>query len=449
MKENDIEMILIDTYHMLAEKCKESKRNIDVKSDKKLASGLLPKLCIALIDIDEDETLTAKQIRKSIIEAKTTFIQLCHIKARNPELITSIFEVRLEKLIFAMARHEARMIEDICMNNPASNLISVAKVFENKKYYVMLRNQLASVVYNEAIKEAKETLLHGQSIVYVTRNGAKYHVNNCPYCKGRALIEKTENEAEKLHLLPCKCISEAKAKDHVDKTHVTAFIDESIYPVHWDKEGQKGKIGSFSYILCWGYLKNEMEITPINTITKQVDYSRETKNVERITESAIGKVMISLAYDFNFRGELSIYVDNLSAAEGWIKFQSNEKLTKLFQKVTVTHVCRELNSVTDLLGRSMVFLCLPKTTYTSIVDKCEFYDSMQKKHAEKMPQEEQEALESEKEQNISAGEVDEQEEDIQAWCKHIFFLAKRAKELMYSFVSLHFEKRTSRAVNRL
>lgn len=365
MSENEV--ILNNAYRMLVEMINATEKRQNEKNDKKLADSLLPKLCIALINIDEEVMVTKTQMIKHLKEAKTIFVHLCHIRARNPEIITNIFNVRLEQLMKAMARREADILDAVIEDNPDANLIDIEDMFKKRKCIKQLKCKLASDICLESIKEA---LLRKKSMVYISKTGKRYHTQECPYCKGRELIEKTKCEAEKIHLTPCKCIAEAAAKEQVDNNTVTAFIDESIHSVRWNEQGINGKVGSFSYILCRGKLQSEREISDVNTITKQVDYIHETTNVERITESAIGKVMLTLAFDNDFHGNLNIYVDNMVAYNCWHNNPVNSKLTALFQNVTVTHVRREWNTLADKLGKDMVFLCIPKETYRSIVDKC-------------------------------------------------------------------------------
>ena len=79
----------------------------------------------------------------------------------------------------------------------------------------------------------------------------------------------------------------------IDHTCVTAFIDESIHSVAWDEQGHKGKAGIYSYIICWGNLSSESQITDKRVITDGVDYTGENEHIERITETAVGRKAVS------------------------------------------------------------------------------------------------------------------------------------------------------------
>ena len=155
MSDKNYENIMTEAYRMLADSCKKSKSIVDAKTDQKSATALLPRLCISLINIDEDEGVSKAQLQKELLEAKEIYIQLHYIKARNPEVITNIFEVRLEKLRKAMSRHEAELIEGIAQTNPCANLVDLRDIFTTKRYYTKLKSKLASAIYIEAIKQAK------------------------------------------------------------------------------------------------------------------------------------------------------------------------------------------------------------------------------------------------------------------------------------------------------
>ncbi len=184
-------------------------------------------------------------------------------------------------------------------------------------------------------------------------------------------------DAEEQKLTACRCIILKDAARRESMNYATAFVDESIHPVRWNEDGKRGKSGSFSYIICRGSLSNEMEITDSNIIVKDVDYSRENVHVERITESAIGKVMITLAYDFNFSGHLQIYTDNLSAVKKWGEISKNNLLSEHFESVTVSHIPRSKNKKADKLGRTRAILDLPIDKFEEISNKVNGYENIQ------------------------------------------------------------------------
>ena len=129
-------------------------------------------------------------------------------------------------------------------------------------------------------------------------------------------------------LEPCKCVEKMSATE--DTSCITAFIDESIHSIQWNEKGRADSTGSFSYIICRGFLPNEKYITEDNTLAKGVDYVTENERVDRVTEAAIGKVMLSILYDFNFNGSVNIYTDNIIAMNEWNSVSKNSKIAEQF-----------------------------------------------------------------------------------------------------------------------
>lgn len=391
MCERTDEEILLEAYHKMAEDFQNSKKkrkSVALKDDQNLAKGILSKLCMILISLEEMDSHTMTEIQSHIRKAKSILVQVNQIKARNPQAISSIFDIRMKQLMKAMSRHEAKMIENIRLQEPGGKRIDVEEVFSKKQYYNRLGNTLAPVIVRDAVKDVATSVGMANAKVYITETGLKYHMKDCPYCRKRNLMETTKAMAENQKLTSCKCVISQKATDEVDHTFVTAFIDESIRPVKWNEDGNKGNAGSFSYILCWGHLDSEIEITERNIIVKGIDYTHEHTKIERISEAAIGKVMITLAYDYNYEGDVHIYTDNMVAMKNWTSIQQNSKLSKLFNSVTVSYISREFNKEADKIVRQNVFLCIPATTYSEVVNKCVGYDNMLKKQAQAKAEEE-------------------------------------------------------------
>lgn len=388
------EEILLDAYHKLAEgylNGNKKKKNVSLKNDQNLTNGILGKVCMKLIYLDEMTTITMAEIQSHLNSSKAMFVQYNQIKARNPAAVSGILENRMEQLVRAMARHEADMLVDLRNQEPGGDRIDIEEVFSEKKYYNRLGSTLARVVVRDAIKDNATSVGNSNATVYITETGKKYHVKDCPYCRRWNLIATTKAMAENQKLTPCKCIAEKKAADEVDHSFVTAFIDESIHPVQWNENGSKGNVGSFSYIICWGHLDSELEISEKNIITKGVDYTAEHKKIERLSEEAIGKVMVKLAYDYDFDGDIHIFTDNMTAMENWSAVKQNSRLAKLFNSVTVSHISREYNKEADKLGRQITLLRMPTVTYNTVVSKCAAYDNLQKQKAEAKLREKNEA----------------------------------------------------------
>jgi len=58
-------------------------------------------------------------------------------------------------------------------------------------------------------KQKEESVTNKESVVYVTKNGKKYHKETCPFIKNRETISMDEKEAIAKGLKPCgKCFKD-------------------------------------------------------------------------------------------------------------------------------------------------------------------------------------------------------------------------------------------------
>ena len=408
------EQILYEGYMKLAEINAKSAKSADVLDDKKTVTGIMTKFPIVLLRLDQDSSLTAFDIQKSLFKAKSYMVQLNKIKKRNPSCIQSSLERSMDSMVHAMCRREADMINLIRLQETGGDRIDLEKIFEKKTNICMLGNKLARDIVKDAMKDEISVVGEKEkdSIWYITETGKKYHVKDCIYCKGKTLINATNAMIYNQKLEPCKCVERTQMAD--DKTCVTAFVDESIHFVKWNENGKSSKTSSFSYIICWGNLLSEKYIREENIIAKGVDYYNETDSTARVTEAAIGKVLISLLYDYEFTGDVQIYIDNKNVVKTWTDKSVNSKLASQFKSVSVSFVPRERNTMADQLGREKMFLCLSTDVYNSIVDKSNSYNVL-KGQFERIALEKkclEEELEAER--NITIWNK------LLGWCKGVF-----------------------------
>lgn len=367
--------ILYEAYQHMAEGVRRKKgKKATLKSDKQHETSILEAALLILVYLLEVETLGSTEKQKMLMQAKSLFIQHHRIKARNPQAVPDIADVKMDQLIRAVSRHEGEMLLSSCDQKTGNNVVSVEEVFAQRTYYNRLGSTLASVIYKDAIQETTNKLCRNRSIFYITKTGSRYHRKDCPFCRGRALIVCTETDVEKQKLTPCKCITRKQPVSELDHSCVTAFIDESIRPVRWDESGEPGYIGNYSYIICWGNLESESDITEEGVIVSGVEYEKEHEHIEKITEAAIEKVMIVLAYEYGFNGNLRIFTDNINAMSKWADNPKIAKMAELFQLATVSYIPRKENTIADRLVRKQIMLCIPSATYNGIVKKCKAYE---------------------------------------------------------------------------
>ena len=365
------EDILYNCYKKLGENNTAKKKKVDFEEDKSAISGIASSTSLILTRLKStDLKIPAEDIQKYIISAKGIFLHFSSIKGRHPSCITDSIEKSMDELLHSVCRHEANMIDTLKQQEPNGNRIDIKRIFEQKKYFKKLGNETARNVVASAISD-NNIFWSAFPPLYITETGKKFHVGDCPYCKGRKLIPASSKLIEDNGATPCKCMESLYLAGEKDHTCVTAFIDERIYPVHWDEKGHKGNTGSYSYIICWGRIADETQITEERMITQGVEYAREQEHIERITETAIGKVMIALIYDYEFSGKLRIFSDNQTAVNHWAEIAKNSKLAQHFEDVEVVCIPREKNTRADILGRSRMLLDMPISAYTETVRKCD------------------------------------------------------------------------------
>lgn len=362
------EKILHACYEKLAQRYQSKRKPFDPSIDRECVRSITSKAARALTRLDEDGwMMTDLDVRQILICAKRLFTQYNVIMGRNPACITPELMAHMDLLMGAVVRQEARMISLIRVKETDRKVIDVNAIFGSKRVLKRLGTQIArDIVENAVQSETPEKEEPGEQIFYVTDFGKRYHQPSCAYCKGRNTKVLTSSMVMARKLSPCECIF-GRRNGEVDRTNVTVFVDEAIRSVAWDQNGICGSTGSFSYIACWGCLKSEMEIKEENIIAQGVERLKEHVHVERITESAIGRVLFILTYDCGICGSVRIYTDNSSAAATWMRLSGNKRLAALFKAVEVRYIPRKQNRKADRLGRARVILDLPTSTYKDIV----------------------------------------------------------------------------------
>lgn len=375
------ELILYEQYVRLGKlaeiksgnKCKGS-----LKNDNQHIRGISEKLPNILIMLENPSVATAPILHKKIISGKGMYIQFCNIRGRRPQCITQSLNENIDRLIRVLAKREAELLQKVRSQIVCGDAIDFESLFEEKTTLNKLATTLAGDLLTYEKTKGRSLAVSTKRIAYITKTGTKYHVEDCPFCRGRELLLVSSDTILERELTVCKCVQLKKREDKL-MNFMTAFIDESIRPARWNDEGNVGKVGTFSYIICRGKLKDENAIHDSCVIDKGVDYMKEIKNIENFTEAAIGKVMMNLAYNHNFTGHLRIFTDNQSTTQKWNCIDTNLRLAGLFESVTVSYIPREHNTKADRLGRTRVYLSLPVDTYNEIVDKISAYDRSQLK----------------------------------------------------------------------
>lgn len=405
------EKILYDCYRKIMT---FKNRKMDIRKDKASIVGINNNIEALLTKLSSDEK-AIDELEKLLIHAKGMYFQFAAVDASNPSCITVDLRIKMDCLIAIVCKHEAEMIKRIRINQVRGCSIDIEGIFAQKKYANCLGKSLASTIVLQAMKEGVNCMGYVPTF-YITHTGAKFHREDCPYCKGRNLLATTFSTIKEQNLKPCKCLTEFGITDEADCNHVTAFVDESLRTILCGEMDNNDKAASYSYIICYGQLTNESQINSSLVMSQGVEFSNENIHTERITESAIGKVLISLAYDYEFSGQVHIYTDNQAAVEHWTDIALNRKLVQHFESVDVSYISREENTMADQLGRTRILLNMSADSYNKLIDKCERVNELENKVSE---------LESEKKILAEMNEAANELRSIEATAHNI--LAKRLR----------------------
>ncbi len=354
--------ILLEAYHRLGQRYRNRAKWIEPEKDKQMIQGIISRVSLMVTRLATPEiVLSLQDIRKYLIQAKGLYLQYEVVCGRNPGLISDSLHRNIERMLRGICAHEADMIGDLRSREVGGYRIDLRVFFEQKDNLTRLSAHVAKDILENVIG-ANDVL----PSVYITETGKRYHRKDCPYCRGRILTAVAQNVIGYRRLSACKCLT--KPENPSECGYVTAFIDESLHGVAWDRNGNEGAAGSFSYIISWGDLTDESQVKERMILSQGVECCKDD-HVERIAEAAITKVLVTIAFDYHFSGRVKIFTDNKSVAERWKKTGSKSELAQFFTSVDVRFIPRERNRRADKLGRSRVILDLPVATYNQMVQE--------------------------------------------------------------------------------
>jgi hypothetical protein len=346
-----------------------SRNNYD--KDKKAVAELEEKVTKYLdefADASAEAKKTVKKRNRRMLEIKNLFSLFCKISRRNPALVEwTELRTRFYQLMYIIADREAEKIEAYMKKNMFARSIDLRKVFAFDRNRSMMVSACVTDVIDECIDYGEVSYEEGIRPVYLTRTGNKFHRADCKYCKGKKLNPILQRRIPYLDLAPCACIFRPEVGNDSREEYVTVFVDESIkHNGRINRSGQK-LVGNFSYIIVCGDIEDERDIKCENLISQGYDYMKDGNHTETLAQAAIGKVMIKLAYEFNFHGHVKIYTDNKAAYEKWEEYRGNNALTKLFEGVTVTHIKRDKNTQADGILRRYIIADFMLEDYNRLV----------------------------------------------------------------------------------
>ncbi|WP_044937821.1 hypothetical protein [Pseudobutyrivibrio sp. LB2011] len=372
------EDILYELYIKLGKSAKKTNNKGKTKADTEQLKGFLNRVPTHLLYLDE-MNLPQAEINKYLKKAKLMFFSYSTIKNRHPELVSACLANKMDQLVHSIARNEATMVSNFRTQELGGERFDIDSLFVGNNYFKQLLHFSAVEVIKKILNEnITFTSVGKTNILYISETGKKYHKKDCPYCKGKLLKPATRAVINNLELTPCKCIKDEEERIRLNDTYRTIFIDESIHTVAWNENGLPGNAGSYSYLICKGLLDDESQITPAITIASGVEYVPEMQHTEKVTKTAIGKVMMIAAFDYDFKGNIKIFTDNKGAMQTWQEEKKNIRIAELFESVTVQFVPREKNTTADAIGRTHMCLKIPIDKYSDIKNKYDMYDRLVK-----------------------------------------------------------------------
>ncbi|MBR1796493.1 MAG: hypothetical protein IJ757_00540 [Clostridiales bacterium] len=366
MRRKKDETILYECYLKLIRTKRVKKRKKPSDMDQSIAG---------FIRRDTRKLLEGKvyDVAKTANRLKTVYMQYAALLMRNPDIIDGSLKRDVRKSLKQLCILEAKQIAELRAKVPFGYRINLERIFDD--YRIRQLSSKAAVTIVSEYLYSTDTISSFE--YFMTSTGTRYHSITCGYCQNKNAVPVPPGLIKNLGLEPCKCISSGEGERVNNINFVTAFVDESISPVEWDEFGQKGVVSTFSYIICAGVLKDETQIGPENELTHGVEMSKEKEHIEKITDSAIGKVLITLAYDYRYSGAVRIYTDNAAAACNWHSISRNSRLASMFKSVKVCRIPREKNTRADRLLRSRVLLDLPRAAYVEAVKKCSLANNLE------------------------------------------------------------------------
>ncbi len=335
---------------------------------------------------------THAEKNKAYNKGRFFYQQYCGLKRTYPELITNSLDNKVDQLLVQMSVQAAQYIERFRKNEIGGTRINIESIFSENVNIKKLMNQPMDVILKDALSDRRFSIVSKvDQNVYITQSGQKYHRANCPFCKRFKLTETTHSKVTNAGYEPCKCIGTtdkvhinlqnavSTSADNLGKGVLSVFIDESIRNSYWATFDPTlaDKQASYSYIICEGFLKSENQITTENTLYQNACLANEAQDTTYSAIEAISAVLLKIAFNYDFHGDVIIYTDNTGAVDNWYKVNRNQFLAEQFESVKITYIPRKQNKKADAVGRKVSFSSVPVEIIDLIKLKFENYSKLE------------------------------------------------------------------------
>ena len=319
-------------------------------------------------------------------KGKNLYRDYCAKLKVYPSIDTAGLAKRMDEILHYMASYEASKLGRVRSRQIGGGRIDLESIFaEDKNVRILVAKPIDTLIEENFENKAHNATGAEAGAIYMTAKGAKYHRQDCPYCKGKMLVPTSLKKAQNIGLTPCKCMEQSEEtgvaelvdldKKAKEKSYVTAFVDESIRINPWrvlDMDLPQ-KQACYSYIICKGLFAEETYITEKNTWFTGVMKTPETVGTNDIAIEAILAVLLRLLAN-GYRDNVVIYTDNQAAKDSWNKSPASCALANVFASVVVCYVPREGNTKADALGRNTAFVELPIALVNELARRSQNYE---------------------------------------------------------------------------
>lgn len=402
-----------------------------------LRGQLLQQVEKYMLFINSSKT-SSVEIQALCNKGKKLYQNYCFQLKVNPEVDTTRLAQKMDELVHFIASYEAERFGQIREREAWGDKIDLEQLFVDDKNIRILICKPIDIAVSEIFKSKKYTVVGEDNItVYMTVSGSRYHIKDCPYCRGKSLIKTSLLKVENIGLKPCKCIEkemlsvvrensasetinddklneqpedmsnksvEGIAEPHVGENlleknefevvqeeerkvpicvvkrpaskrkYVTAYVDESVRVNPWQSMDES--IPKWQGL--YSYIICDGMLTSESLITQENTMFtgvETSEEIRRTGEVAIEAIMAVLfrLVKVGYQENVLIYTDNMEAKDYWYKSAASKNLSKLFTSVMVCYIPREANRKADQLGRDRAIMDLPAETMVRVMGRCKGY----------------------------------------------------------------------------
>ena len=248
----------------------------------------------------------------------------------------------------------------------------------------LLAHNVLDLIYN-ATTDKNIELVRPTQMYFRTKLGKRYHVENCPYCKGRELFSISDQNIIS-SMTACACIEKnmqitKAATEKNNRDYMTAFVDESLRanPACFIDPEQPSKQNVISHVIMKGNVLPGTEVDNACILEMDAALASFDTNLVKTVYEAFAHVMMRVAFGYDFRKNLIIYSDSKNACDMWDKVSALKYLSGLYESVKIEFVPRRQNALADKVGREVEFMKMGKHRLEEYMSE---YEEMQENYKE-------------------------------------------------------------------